>query len=87
MLQVNPIQSYLNLKIRQPLPVLKAGSSGILAISDFGRFMTIHNHETVKIFKKSIEQNRTVIKFKNALGSGHRTLEDVRYFRTPIGTA
>jgi hypothetical protein len=86
MLQVNPIQSYLNLKIGLPL-VLKAETSGIFVINDSGRFMTIHNHETVKIFKKSIEQNRTVIKFKNALGSGHRTLEDVRYFRTPIGTA
>jgi hypothetical protein len=28
MLPVDPIQSYLNLKIGLPLPVLKAGSSG-----------------------------------------------------------
>jgi len=28
MLQVDPIQSYLNLNIGLPLPVLKAGSSG-----------------------------------------------------------
>ena len=86
MLLVDPIQSYFNLKIGLP-PVLKAGSSSILVIKDFGRFMTIHNHETVKIFKKSLEKNRTVIKLKERFRSGHRTLEDVRYFRTLIGTA
>ncbi len=32
MLQVDPVQSYLNLKIGLPLPVLKARSSGIIII-------------------------------------------------------